>query len=105
MRCPARFIAASALAAASLSTDVRGLKGSRPSLLSALESFLTDEAQATPSEREGLLPSIPLNQVARCRSLRSSCPPGIPSKVRPSRECRVVRRQSVSRGRQSPPQP
>ena len=51
MRCPARFIAATALAAVSLvplSVASRA-DGAQPSLPSALASFLAEEAHATPS--------------------------------------------------------
>ena len=62
MRCPARFIAASALAAVSLvplSVASRAA-GAQTSLPSALGSFLSEEAHATPSERETLLAGNPL---------------------------------------------
>jgi hypothetical protein len=62
MRCPARFIAATALAAASLVPLSVASKaaGAQSSLPSALASFLTEEAHATPSEREVLLAGSPL---------------------------------------------
>ena len=62
MRCPARFIAATALAAVSLvplSVASRAA-GAQPALPPALASFLTEEAHATPSEREALLAGNPL---------------------------------------------
>lgn len=51
MRCPARFIAATGLAAASLVLFAAGLRadGPRPSLPAVLTSFLTEEAHAIPS--------------------------------------------------------
>jgi hypothetical protein len=62
MTCPARFITASTLAAMSL-VPFPGSAGAQSSLPSALASFLTEEAHATPSEREALLVG---NPVARC---------------------------------------
>lgn len=62
MRGPARFIAATALAAVSfvpLPVASRA-DGAQPSLPSVLGSFLTEEAHATPSERESLLAGNPL---------------------------------------------
>jgi hypothetical protein len=65
MTCPARFIAASALAAMSLVPFPVASRaaGAQSSLPSALASFLTEEAHAIPSEREALLVG---NPVARC---------------------------------------
>ena len=62
MRCPARFIAASALAAASLVPllGASTVHGAQSSLPSALASFLAEEAHATQSEREALLAGNPL---------------------------------------------
>ena len=63
MRCPARFTAATALAAVSLvllSAASRTSSAQQSSLPSALASFLTEEAHATPSEREALLAGNPL---------------------------------------------
>jgi hypothetical protein len=62
MRCPARFIAPSALAAASLVplSAASRAAGAQPSLPSALGSFLTEEAHATSFEREALLAGNPL---------------------------------------------
>lgn len=62
MRCSARFVAATALAAVSLvpwSVTSRAA-AAQPALPSALASFLTEEGLATPSEREALLASNPL---------------------------------------------
>jgi len=62
MTCPSRLIVASALAAMTLvpwSVATRAA-GAQLALPSALASFLTDEAHATPSEREGLLAGNPL---------------------------------------------
>jgi hypothetical protein len=56
MRITAKLVAATALATVSLVP----LRGAQPSLPSALASFLTDEAHATPSERETLLEGNPL---------------------------------------------
>jgi hypothetical protein len=62
MRCPAKFIAATVLAATSLVllSEASGPAGAQPSMPSALASFLTEEAHATPSEREALLAGNPL---------------------------------------------
>jgi len=62
MRWPARVIAATALAAASLEplSVVSRAAAAQPSLPSALASFLTEEAHATPTEREALLAGNPL---------------------------------------------
>ena len=62
MRCPARFIAATALAAMSLVplSVASWAAGAQPSLPSALASFLAEEAHATPSEGEALLAGNPL---------------------------------------------
>jgi len=62
MRCPARFIAAAALAAVSLvpSSVPSRAGGVQPSLPPAFASFLAEEARATPSEREALLAGSPL---------------------------------------------
>jgi hypothetical protein len=62
MKCPARFITATALAAVSLvplSVALRAA-GAQPSLPPVLASFLAEEAHATPSEREALLAGSPL---------------------------------------------
>jgi hypothetical protein len=62
MRRRARFLAAAALAAAPfvVSSVASTMAGAPPSLPSALASFLTEEAHATPSEREALLAGHPL---------------------------------------------
>jgi hypothetical protein len=62
MRCPARFIAATALAAAAavLLSVASTVAGAQHSLPSALASFLTEEAHTTPAEREALLADNPL---------------------------------------------
>lgn len=62
MRCPPKFTPAIALAAVSvvpLSAASRAA-GGQPSLPSALESFLIEDAHVTPSEREALLSGNPL---------------------------------------------
>ena len=62
MRCPARFIAATALAAVSLvplSVASRAA-GAQSALPPALDSFLAEEAHASPSDREALLAGSPL---------------------------------------------
>ena len=90
MRCPARFMAATALAAVSLvplSVASRAA-GAQPSLPSALASFLTEEAHATPSEREALLAGNPLvklldadpsKEIAVLGAVWVNAPPGRPS--------------------------
>ena len=62
MRCSARFFAASAVTAVALvpSCVASRADGAQASLPSALASFLTEEAHATPSEREALLAGSPL---------------------------------------------
>jgi hypothetical protein len=62
MRCPPRFIAAIALAAVSVFRlpVASTADGAQPSLPSVLASFLTEEAHATPSERETLVAGNPL---------------------------------------------
>ena len=62
MRCPARFMAATALAAVSLVplSVTSKAAGAQPSLPPALASFLTEEAHASPAEREALLAGNPL---------------------------------------------
>jgi hypothetical protein len=62
MRCPARFIAATGLAAASLVplSDALRADGQRPSLPAVLSSFLTEEAHATQGELDVLLSGDPL---------------------------------------------
>ena len=57
MRCSARFMAATALAAVSLAplSLASRADGAQSSLPSVLASFLTEEAHATPAERDGLL--------------------------------------------------
>jgi hypothetical protein len=60
MRCPARFTAATTLAAVSLAplSEASRAAGAQSSLPSAPASFLTEEARATPSEREALLAGL-----------------------------------------------
>ena len=61
MRCPARFVAAIAPAAVLLlAMPETSAGGAQPVLPSALASFLTEEAHATPSDREALLAGNPL---------------------------------------------
>jgi hypothetical protein len=62
MTCPVRFIAATALAAVSLvSLPITSrADGAQAVLPPVLASFLTEEAQATPAEREALLAGNPL---------------------------------------------
>ena len=62
MRCSARFFAATAVTAVALvpSCVASRADGAQASLPSALASFLTEEAHATPSEREALLAGSPL---------------------------------------------
>ena len=61
MRCPARFVAAIAPAAVLLlAMPEASAGGAQPVLPSALASFLTEDAHATPSEREALLAGNPL---------------------------------------------
>ena len=62
MRCSARFIAATVVAAVSLLPliVVAGAAGTQQSLPPALASFLTEEAHATLSDRETLLAGNPL---------------------------------------------
>lgn len=61
MRCPARFVAAIAPAAVLLlAMPEASAGGAQPVLPSALASFLTGEAHATPAEREALLAGNPL---------------------------------------------
>jgi hypothetical protein len=62
MRCPARFIGATALAAAALVlwSVAAAMAGAQPSLPAALASFLTEEAHATLSDRETLMAGNPL---------------------------------------------
>jgi hypothetical protein len=62
MRCPARLRAAIALAAVSLvpSPVASRVDGAQPSLPARLASFLTEEAHATPQDRQTLLAGNPL---------------------------------------------
>jgi hypothetical protein len=88
MRCPVRFIAATALAAAALVllSVVSTVAGAQPSLPAALASFLTEEAHATPSERESLLAGNPLiklldadpsKEIAVLGAVWVNAPPGL----------------------------
>ena len=75
MRCPARFIAATALAAVSLVAVVRRLEGGRrAALVAARARVVPDRGGACHSVgSRGVAGRQPAGQVARCRSLQGDC--------------------------------